>query len=193
MSDAELLAALVRGLEAHRPAPMEIEGFRRAAVLVPVLEGPEGLELLFTVRAAHLPHHPGQISFPGGRVEPGESPWEAARREACEEVGLVVEEDALVGALGDHPSPARYVATPLVARVAWPQPLRIDRNEVDEAFTAPLRELLRTRPRVEERVWKEYRRHIHYYDWREREIWGFTGNVLQELLAVVELELDERS
>lgn len=187
MTPGGLLDDLTRGLARHRPAPMEIEGFRRAAVLVPVLDAPEGPLLLFTVRAAHLPHHPGQIAFPGGRVEPGESPWEAARRETLEEVGLTVGDDALLGALGDHPSPAGYVATPLVARLSWPQPVRIDRNEVEEVFTAPLAELQGTRPRVEERVWREYRRSIHFYDWRERVIWGFTGNVLRELLGALEL------
>lgn len=161
-------------------------GFRRAAVLVPILIGDGGTELLFTVRSRALPHHAGQISFPGGGVEANESPEQAARREAFEEVGLEVPDAALLGRLSELPSPAGYLATPVVAVVPWPQELRIDPGEVEEAFTVPLRDLRAILPTTEVRSLRGSPRTLHRYVWGDRDIWGFTGNVLRELLDVLD-------
>lgn len=165
---------------------MDIPGFRRAAVLVPLLESESGLELLFTVRSSSLPHHAGQIAFPGGGMEEGEDLVTAALRETVEEVGLAVAPDAVLGTLNDHPSPARYVATPVVARVPWPQPLHLNRHEVADVFTVPLADLRAIEPSSEVRELFQYRRRIFAYVWRDRRIWGFTGNVVKNLLDVME-------
>lgn len=173
-------------LSQAEPVRMEIPGFRRAAVLVPVLEVQGGLELLFTVRASTLSNHAGQIAFPGGRLEDGEALVEAAVRETEEEVGLRVPPGAVLGSLSDHPSPARYVATPVVAAVSWPQALRLNEHEVADAFTVPLEDLASMTPTSEVRELRDYRRRIYAYRWRDRVIWGFTGNVVKNLLDVVE-------
>lgn len=173
-------------LERAERVAMEIPGFRRAAVLVPLLEGPDGLELLFTVRASSLSKHAGQIAFPGGGMEEGEALVDAALRETEEEVGLRVPPEAVLGILSDHPSPAGYVATPVVARVAWPQPLVLNPVEVADTFTTPLRDLAAIEPRSEVRQLRDYRRRIYSYPWRGHDIWGFTGNVVKNLLDVLE-------
>jgi 8-oxo-dGTP pyrophosphatase MutT (NUDIX family) len=165
---------------------MEIPGFRPAAVLVPILRSESGLELLFTVRGQRLTHHAGQIAFPGGGLEPGESPEEAALRETREEIGLEVPMEAVLGRLDDHPSPARFIATPVVAWVAWPQPLEPNPSEVAEVFSVPLADLAAIVPTWEERTMQEYRRRIHFYTWGERLIWGFTGNLVKELLGLLD-------
>ncbi|MEJ2665534.1 MAG: CoA pyrophosphatase [Deinococcales bacterium] len=165
---------------------MDIPGFRRAAVLVPLLDAATGLELLFTVRASSLARHAGQIAFPGGGMEPGESAVAAALRETEEEVGLRVRPEAVLGPLSDHPSPAGYVATPWVARVPWPQPLRLNAHEVADTFTVPLAELAAIHPESEVRQLLDYRRRIFAYQWRGRRIWGFTGNIVKNLLDVLE-------
>ena len=159
--------------------------FRPAAVLVPVLLDEAGAHLLFTVRSAALSHHPGQIAFPGGGVEPGESVEQAARREAREEVGLEVPAEAVLGRLSEAASPARYLATPVVAVVQRPASLRLDPAEVADAFTVPLAELLATEPTLEVRELRGAPRTLHRYRWSDRDIWGFTGNVLREFLEVV--------
>jgi 8-oxo-dGTP pyrophosphatase MutT (NUDIX family) len=186
VSEADrLLSGLRERLRTRERERLEIPGFRQAAVLVPLLRGEEGLELLFTVRAEMLTHHAGQIAFPGGGLDPGESIEEAALRETREEIGLEVPRRAILGRLGDHPSPARFIATPVVAELPWPQPVRPNPAEVAEVFSVPLEELRGIVPRWEERVLQDFRRRIHFYAWGERLIWGFTGNVVKELLDLL--------
>lgn len=178
--DPERLRAGLLPAGAVLPCP---DGFRRAAVLVPILEGPAGLEIAFTVRSATLPHHAGQIAFPGGGAEPGESPEDTARRETEEEVGLRVPPEAILGRLHDLPSPAAYQATPVVAFLPAPSGWRFRPEEVAEVFTAPLAELRAVTPRTLERTFRGRPRRLTQYLWRGRDIWGFTGNVLHDLLA----------
>lgn len=175
------LAAL---LAATSPRRLQIEGFRRAGVLVPVLDAPGGLALLFTVRAARLNSHAGEVAFPGGRLEPGESHQQAALRETEEEVGLKVAPQQVLGTLSDHPSPAGYVATPVVARVPWPQELTINPGEVASVFTVPLAALAAIEPDTRVATLPHYRRLLYSYPWQGHSIWGFTGNVVRELLEV---------
>jgi len=95
---AELSPAQLDELRRHLPEPLT-----PAAVMVPLVDRPEGMTVLLTQRASHLKAHPGQISFPGGRVEEVDAgPWEAALREAREEIGLAPGYASLVGYLADH-------------------------------------------------------------------------------------------
>jgi 8-oxo-dGTP pyrophosphatase MutT (NUDIX family) len=108
-------------------------------VLVPLVHRAEGMQVLLTLRAAHLRAHGGQISFPGGRAEPHDAdPAATALREAAEEVGLA---PACVEVLGQMPRYATvtgFIVTPVVALVQTPFDLALDRAEVDEAFEVPL-------------------------------------------------------
>lgn len=187
MNDVEV-ADLRRRL-AERPggAPdlARFAAFRQAGVLVPILKDDRGPRLLFTVRSNELPHHAGQIAFPGGGCEPGEDAEQAARREAHEEVGLEVPASAIVGRLRPLPSPARYVATPIVAVIDAPERFRLDRREVADAFTVPLADLLAHEPQREVRQLDGVDRTLFRYRWRERDIWGFTGSVVHDFLSVV--------
>lgn len=136
---ARIRAALAR----RAPRPLAIPAFRRAAVLVPLLDRPAGPVLLFTRRTDTVPHHKGEISFPGGGVQPGEDAAGGALREAEEEVGLTPAAVEVVGLLDDVPSIARYVVTPVVAAVrAPPETFRAEVREVSEAFEVPLERLL---------------------------------------------------
>ena len=87
---------LRRKLAEHRPSLQQARG--EFAVLVPLVEGPEGLSLLYEVRPAKLHHHSGEVCFPGGRMEPGETPRQCALRETREELGIPAER---IGLLGD--------------------------------------------------------------------------------------------
>jgi 8-oxo-dGTP pyrophosphatase MutT (NUDIX family) len=181
------LEGVSRALASYTPRTLDIPGFRRAAVLVPLIDDGGHLSLLLTVRSATLRSHAGQVALPGGRLEPGEDSVDAALRETREEVGLVVPREAVLGELNDHPSPAGYVARPVVAGVPGPQALKTDPNEVAEAFLVPLDELRALPPRSEVRELKTgERRRIYFYSWRDKEIWGFTGNVIRDLFNVLD-------
>jgi len=183
-----MLTELKTHLAKREREEMSIEGFRKAAVLVPILETPAGLELLFTVRSSELRSHAGQIAFPGGRLDEGESLVEAACRETQEEIGVSVQEAAVLGFLDDHPSPAKYVVTPVVAVLPWPQRLQLNEAEVEEVFTVPLDDLLLLKPRAEERSMKHYKRLLHFYDYKQYSIWGLTANVMKNLFEAWQLK-----
>ncbi len=139
----EAVARVRAALAARPPRTLDVPGFRRAGVLVPILARPAGPTLLFTRRTDTLPHHKGEISFPGGGFGPREDAAAAALREADEEVGLPPASVELLGALDDVPSIARYVVTPVVAAVTSP-PARFvpSAAEVSEPFELPLGGLL---------------------------------------------------
>ncbi|HZJ10074.1 MAG TPA: CoA pyrophosphatase, partial [Trueperaceae bacterium] len=165
---------------------LDIPGFRHAAVLVPLLDTGAGLQLLLTVRAATLRSHAGQIALPGGRLEPGEGFIDAALRETSEEVGIAVDRDDVLGELSDHPSPAGFVARPIVARVHWPQEALLDPGEVAEVFTVPLDDLRVVVPSSRLVNMNQFQRRIFAYQWGHRNIWGFTGNVIRNLFDVID-------
>ncbi len=159
-------------------------GLRPAAVLLAVFgEGPlAGGSLLFTVRSDSLPHHRSQISFPGGALEFGETPLEAALREAYEEVGLPPNRVQPLGALPPALSPAGFWVLPVVGRVAGEVPLKPNPVEVSEVFFAPVSELKKSP------AWPEWRRgrYVWHFPWQGRDIWGVTGNILREFLGRLE-------
>ena len=148
-------------------------------------------ELLLTVRTPNLPSHAGQISFPGGRLEEGETPEEAALREAWEEVRL---DPGYVVALGRLPavlSPYGYHVTPVLAWLREKPPLTANPSEVSEIFWVPLAELAAARAWSEWREREGVRRKVWHYPWRGRDVWGLTANVLHELLERVCAEAED--
>jgi 8-oxo-dGTP pyrophosphatase MutT (NUDIX family) len=109
-------------------------------VLVPLVNRPDGLMLLLTQRSADLPDHPGQISFPGGRVEPDDaSDADAALREATEEVGLPADRVVVLGELAPYETVTGYRVTPIVGWIEPPFALTPDPVEVADVFEVPAR------------------------------------------------------
>jgi 8-oxo-dGTP pyrophosphatase MutT (NUDIX family) len=139
LSFDEAVTRVRDALSTRPPLRLAVEGFRPAAVLVPLLDRPGGPTLLFTRRTERVPSHKGEISFPGGALEPGEDAVRAALREAEEEVGLPAAAAEPLGTLDDVPSIARFVVTPLVAAIRRPPPeFRAAEFEVHEPFELPL-------------------------------------------------------
>jgi 8-oxo-dGTP pyrophosphatase MutT (NUDIX family) len=151
-----------------------------AAVLVPLVNRPQGLQVLLTERSASLPDHPGQISFPGGRVEPeDESHIAAALREATEEVGLSPERVDVLGQLAQYETVTGYRVSPIVAWVEPPFVLTPDPVEVADVFEVPLHFLLD--PDNHQRHFRmigTLRRDYWAIPYRERYIWGATAAML---------------
>jgi 8-oxo-dGTP pyrophosphatase MutT (NUDIX family) len=151
-----------------------------AAVLVPLIERPQGLRVLLTQRAETLKDHAGQISFPGGRIDPQDADaWAAALREAHEEIGLVKELVEFAGYLPDHIVVTGFRVTPCVGFVRPEYQLRIAAAEVHDAFEVPLDFILDSaNHRARERRVGETTVEVHDIPYGGRNIWGATAGML---------------
>ncbi len=129
--------------DSFSPGVLGPSGARRAAVLMPLVQREHGLHVVFTRRAEHLHDHAGQISFPGGRIEPGDrDPIAAALRETHEEIGV---DDRFVRIIGVQPSfltSTHFVMTPIIGELLPGFTIQSDGQEVAEVLEVPLRVLL---------------------------------------------------
>jgi 8-oxo-dGTP pyrophosphatase MutT (NUDIX family) len=186
------LASLLPTLARHRPARHPELG-RPSAVLVPLLDRPDGLWLLFTERSADLSSHAGQVSFPGGRVEEGESIEAAALREAEEEIGLLPSHVRLLGQLDDCPTlVSGFVISPLVAVIdsaacdaQGRYSFRPHPAEVVALHELPLAELAApANVHTEERELFGERHLLYWYTVRGVTVWGATARILHQLIEL---------
>lgn len=154
-----------------------------AAVLVPVVLRPEGLSVLLTQRSEALKNHAGQISFPGGRQDPGDPDLAfTALRETEEEIGLAPERVELVGPLATYATITRFVITPFLGLVQPDFSLRLQADEVVDAFEAPLDFLLDpVNHRRRELIYEGRPRSYYEIPWQGRHIWGATAAMLRNL------------
>lgn len=154
-----------------------------AAVLVPLVVREDGLSVLMTRRSEHLHHHPGQICFPGGRIEKSdESPTMAAIRETEEEVGLGADRLEVLGHLPEYFSRTGFRVTPVVALVHPPFELTLDAFEVAESFEVPFDFLMDESNHVQ--MDTEYQgrpRRVYAMPYGDRNIWGTTAAILVSL------------
>jgi 8-oxo-dGTP pyrophosphatase MutT (NUDIX family) len=180
----EALRSALDPAPAHAPAP----GDRLAAVLAPVVESPH-LSLIFTVRSDALSRHPGEVSFPGGLVDEGESLADAARREAFEEIGLDPSVQRLVGALpAVHTYVSAILVVPFVGLLGSAPDLFAAEAEIKEiirvdlALLATMEEPMEL-PRGDGTRWKGWA-----YPVDDHMIWGATGLMVHSFLEVLRAE-----
>jgi 8-oxo-dGTP pyrophosphatase MutT (NUDIX family) len=154
-----------------------------AAVLVPLVERTTGLTVLLTQRAATLKDHAGQISFPGGRIEPDDrDAWHAALREAHEEIGLSRELVEFAGYLPDHHVITGFLVTPVVGFVNPEYQVRIAEAEVHDVFEVPLDYILdAANHKSRRRQVAGLDIEVHDIPYGERNIWGATAGMLLTL------------
>lgn len=155
---------------------------RAAAVLIPVIAR-ERPSVLLTLRSAHLPSHAGQISFPGGKIDPDDAgPLDAALREAEEEVGLSRTLVSPLGYLDAYLSRTGFRIVPVVGIVRPEFGLTLNPGEVDEAFEVPLDFLMSPdNHQRESREWLGLMRTFHAMTYEKRRIWGITAGILRSL------------
>lgn len=163
---------------------------RPAAVLVPIVERPGGMTILLTQRTDHLNDHAGQVSFPGGRVEPEDPSIEAAAlREAEEEVGLPPDRVDIVGQLDIYVTRTGYEVTPVVGIVTPPFPVRPDPFEVAEVFEVPLSFIVDpANHEKDSRLHKGIKRQFYVLPYENWYIWGATAGMLVNLSEVLRAE-----
>lgn len=163
------------------------ENPRHAAVLVPLVLRDEGLTILLTRRTDHLTHHPGQISFPGGRTEESDlSPVDTALRETEEEVGLARSHVDIIGSLPDYYTGTGYLVRPVVGLIAPPFELRPDPSEVAEIFEVPLAFLMdgANHQRLSAEL-PSGRRSFYAMPYQRFYIWGATAGMLRNLFHLL--------
>jgi len=172
-----------------------------AAVVIPLLPGEEGMQVLFQVRAYDLPRQPGEVCFPGGHIEQGEDPLDAAVRETCEELALESSQVRIVADLGQVVGPG---GMPLWLYVGTISDYRgtFDPEEVDHVFTMPLAWFQDHAPHVyvgsyipelpddfpwslvpngRDYAWRHVRNEVFFYFGTEPLIWGFTARMMCRL------------
>jgi 8-oxo-dGTP pyrophosphatase MutT (NUDIX family) len=167
-----LLGDIVEGLD-EEPSP--------AAVLVAITDQPAP-GLILTTRRDNLRTHAGQVAFPGGRIDPGETPVQAALREAHEELGLDPADVTVLGEADSYRTVTGYSVTPVVGLVPAGLDLTPNPAEVAGWFEAPLDFVLD--PANQRRMSAEFRgrtRHYYQIDWQGRRIWGATAAMLVNL------------
>jgi 8-oxo-dGTP pyrophosphatase MutT (NUDIX family) len=174
------VASRVRALLPVRRVP--------AAVLVPLVEHQSGLTVLLTQRAETLKDHAGQISFPGGRIEPEDiDAWHAALREAHEEIGLLPKFVEFAGYLPDHLVITGFRVTPVVGFVSPDYQLRIAASEVHDVFEVPLDFILNAaNHKSRRRQLGDLSFEVHDIPYGERNIWGATAGMLMTLRRMLQ-------
>lgn len=157
-------------------------GITPAAVLVAVVDRPSPTVIL-TLRPDTMRKHPGQISFPGGRIDPGDDgPVAAALREAQEEIGLAPESVEVIGIADRYRTVTGFEVTPVVGVIPPDLPMAPHPGEVADLFEAPLLFLLDpANQRVRETEWRGQLRHYYEIIWGERRIWGATAAMIVNL------------
>jgi 8-oxo-dGTP pyrophosphatase MutT (NUDIX family) len=163
----------------HNPVP--------AAVLVPIVNRPGGLTLMFTQRTAHLHDHGGQISFPGGRVDAGDADRIAtALREAQEETGLNPSRVDVIGHLPEYDIPTGFRVTPIVGWLEPPLDLKPDPFEVADVFEVPLDFFLDPANHQRHSDVRNGRTRYYYsMPYGERNIWGATAGMVYSLFQIL--------
>ena len=200
------LDALTRLLARRQPGLMDATG--RYAVLVPMVEGEEGLSLLYEVRAHTLRRQPGEVCFPGGRIEGAESPEECALRETEEELSIPQSAVRVLGRLDFIAHRANFIMYPVLALVDRRAVEKMCPNsaEVEETFLVPLDHLC-SHPPLEysyklmpqtgegfpydllgiprDYKWQPGGENVPVYPWQGRAIWGLTGRITRHLVSLI--------
>ncbi|MCW5771459.1 MAG: CoA pyrophosphatase [Rhodospirillaceae bacterium] len=159
------------------------KSLRPAAVLVPLVDRPGDMSVLLTLRGAKLQNHAGQVSFPGGRMEPDDAnAAETALRETEEEIGVPRDCVEIVGRLDDYITGTGFLIAPIVGLIRPPYPLDPDPSEVDAVFEVPLAFFLDpANHRRESKIFNGVERRFYAMPYGDRYIWGATAAMLMNL------------
>ncbi len=175
-SDFDLDPAVLRQLPENRV-------LRAASVLIPLIERDNGVRVILTRRSGNLLHHPGQVAFPGGKVDASDaSAQDAALREAEEEIGLHHQNVEILGAIAQHETVTRFSVIPFLGRVISDFAPTPEPGEVAEVFEVPLRFVLKPDNfQTHSREWMGQERSYLAIPYGPHFIWGATARILKGL------------
>ena len=186
LSSLEVVTQAIVAFQPDQVLRQPLENVRPSAVLVGLFESSNGVEAILTRRSQNLTNHRGEISFPGGRLDAGESVLQAALRETQEEIGLSPEDVEVVGELN---SMATVVSNshivPIVGRYRTPPKLHAVNSEVDRVFSVPLSELVRTDTYSQEHwIFDDREFQINFFYLDDETIWGATARILFQVMML---------
>ncbi len=186
LSSLEVVTQAIAAFQPDQVLRQPLENVRPSAVLVGLFESSNGVEAILTRRSQNLTNHRGEISFPGGRLDAGESVLQAALRETQEEIGLSPEDVEVVGELN---SMATVVSNshivPIVGRYRIPPKLHAVNSEVDRVFSVPLSELVRTDTYSQEHwIFDDREFQINFFYLDDETIWGATARILFQVMML---------
>jgi 8-oxo-dGTP pyrophosphatase MutT (NUDIX family) len=162
---------------------------REAAVLMPLMKWENQYHFLLTRRTEEVQTHKGQISFPGGMRENGETLANTALRETFEEVGIHPDRVEILGRFHDYISVTRYRVTPFAGFVRRPFAIRPQATEVAEVLRVPFNTFLdRSRLRTEKRVVLGREEDVYYYSHGNHEVWGLTARIIKDFIEILSLK-----
>jgi 8-oxo-dGTP pyrophosphatase MutT (NUDIX family) len=166
---------------------LDSRGLTEAAVLIPIFSKDGEYRILFTQRSDRVPHHKGQISFPGGaRSKTDTTLLHTALRESWEEIGLEAKDAEIVGELDDTPTTTSgFNISPFVAFIPYPYKFILSPYEIEEIFSISISALLYKASRKEERYTFGSQTFVNYsYEYEGRVIWGATARIVEQLLEI---------
>ncbi|WP_315120022.1 CoA pyrophosphatase [uncultured Clostridium sp.] len=185
-----------------------IGDYEKSSVIIFLISDNENLEVLFQVRAFNLQHQPGDISFPGGRIEKGESEEEAAIREAIEELNIKREDFKMIGEMDSLVTHYNRIIYPFIALLNKNE-INPSKDEVDHVFTVPLQYFLENEPEVYEikitpQVPENFPYHLivggrdykfskanvkqYFYQYKGYVIWGMTAQIIKSFVDIIKNE-----
>ncbi len=170
-----------------QPQSANIAPSANAAVMLLLWPQQQQLQLLLTRRAFHLRHHPGQISFPGGKLEAGETAIDAALRETHEEVGIAPTQIRVLGSLPTITTSTGFVVSPWLGLLSKAPQLTLQAAEVAAAFSLPLGFALSNEHRPKRWFSQPYReQQVHFLPFQGQLIWGATASILHQLAEQIQ-------
>lgn len=180
------------------------EKMKKASVLIPIVKKDNSYYILFEVRSKNLKNQPNEISFPGGKIEPNETPYKAAIRETCEELGTCKDNIEIISSLDLFITPAKYIIHPYLGYIRDLNCLDINEDEVDHVFIVPIKHFLENPPSIYNNTIKivpsddfpydiipnkrEYKFETGvyptlFYKYEDYIIWGITARILYNFLG----------
>ena len=192
-------------LRGRRPTLIDFEQYHHSAVVIPLIEKDGKYEVLFEVRSNKLHHQPGEICFPGGRCDAGETPEEGALREICEELLVMPEQVELIAPMDILISPASMILYPYLG-VLKEYLGTFSQSEVQEVFTVPLDYFLKTDAQTyyntvynvpqkdfpfekieggENYKWHKGKYPVHFYEYNKYIIWGLTARIMRSVALLI--------